>query len=312
MNRIIFFLLTVLSCLGAVADTLNGNNNLSGTITDKKSGEKLVGVTISFPELSNGTTTDADGHYELTRLPDKTTPIQVSYLGHKTIIKDIDLSKTHTLDFKMDESDAMINEVVVTGLTGMSLMKDSPTPISVVGKTMLEATPSTNIIDALSFQPGVSQVTTGGGISKPVVRGLGFNRVVVVNDGIRQEGNQWGEEHGVEIDPASVSSAEILKGPASLMYGSDAMGGAIIFHDEPTAALGTMEANAETQYQTNNGLFGYSVNFKGNEDGIVWNTRWSQTLAHNYKDKIDNYVVGSQYRERATGRYGGHQPKLGL
>ncbi len=80
MNRIIFLLLTVLSCLGAVADTLNGNNNLSGTITDKKSGEKLVGVTIYFPELSNGTTTDENGHYELTRLPDKTTPIQVSYL----------------------------------------------------------------------------------------------------------------------------------------------------------------------------------------------------------------------------------------
>ena len=300
MNRIIFLLLTVCSCLAAVADTLNGDNILSGTITDKKSGEKLVGVTIYFPELSNGTTTDENGHYEFTRLPDKTTPIQVSYLGHKTIVKNIDLSTTHTLNLKMDESDAMINEVVVTGLTGQALMKDSPTPIAVVGKTMLAATPSTNIIDALSFQPGVSQVTTGGGISKPVVRGLGFNRVVVVNDGIRQEGNQWGEEHGVEIDPESVSSAEILKGPASLMYGSDAMGGAIIFHDEPTAPIGTMEANAETQYQTNNGLFGYSVNFKGNEDGIVWNARWSQTLAHAYKDKIDQYVVGSQYRERAA------------
>lgn len=300
MNRIIFLLLTVLLCMGAAADTLNGDNNLSGTVTDKKSGEKLVGVSIYFPELSNGTTTNKDGHFEFTRLPDKTTPVQVSYLGHKTIIENIDLSKTHTLNLKMEESNAMINEVVVTGLTGKSLMKDSPTPISVVNKTMLEATPSTNIIDALSFQPGVAQVTTGGGISKPVVRGLGFNRVVVVNDGIRQEGNQWGEEHGVEIDPESVSSAEILKGPASLMFGSDAMGGAIVFHDEPTAALGTMEANAMTQYQTNNGLFGYSVNFKGNEDGIVWDARWSQTLAHSYKNKLDRYVAGSQYRERAA------------
>ena len=62
----------------------------------------------------------------------------------------------------------------------------------------------------------------GARISKPVIRGLGFNRVVVVNDGVRQEGQQWGDEHGIEIDPASVHSVEILKGPASLMYGSDA------------------------------------------------------------------------------------------
>ena len=69
--------------------------------------------------------------------------------------------------------------------------------------------PSTNIIDAIAHQPGVSQITTGSGISKPVIRGLGYNRVVVVNDGIRQEGQQWGDEHGIEIDPASVHSVEI-------------------------------------------------------------------------------------------------------
>ena len=116
-----------------------------------------------------------------------------------------------------------LNEVVVTGLTGASKLKEMPAPVSVVTQRELQSIVSTNIIDAVAKQPGVSQITTGGGISKPVIRGLGYNRVAVVSDGIRQEGQQWGDEHGVEVDAAAVGSVEILKGPASLMYGSDAM-----------------------------------------------------------------------------------------
>ena len=102
----------------------------------------------------------------------------------------------------LTESSVKLNEVVVTGLTGSQKLKQSPAPISFVSAHQLEMQPSTNIIDAIAHQPGVSQITTGSGISKPVIRGLGFNRVVVVNDGVRQEGQQWGDEHGIEIDTA--------------------------------------------------------------------------------------------------------------
>lgn len=132
------------------------------------------------------------------------------------------------------------------------------------------------------------------------MRGLGFNRVVVVNDGVRQEGNQWGAEHGIEIDAQSISSAEILKGPASLMYGSDAMAGVIIFHDEVLPSLGKIQANVSSEYQTNNGLFYYSLNAKGNNNGFVWSGRWSDKMAHAYKNRSDQYVLGSQFRERAA------------
>ncbi|MDE6330772.1 MAG: TonB-dependent receptor plug domain-containing protein [Muribaculaceae bacterium] len=110
--------------------------------------------------------------------------------------------------------------------------------MSVVGGSQLELQSPVNIIGALARQPGVAQISTGSGISKPVIRGLGFNRVLVVNDGVRQEGQQWGDEHGVEIDGNSVSSAEIIKGPASLMYGSDALAGVIVFNDAPTMRNG--------------------------------------------------------------------------
>lgn len=300
MNRISVVLLLMLVCIGVMAEPLKGGGSLSGKVTDKRSGEALVGVAIFFPGLQTGTVTDADGKYSIDNLPRRSVEVQVSYIGHKTIVTTIDVDSVSRKDFALEESDAQINEVVVTGLTGKSLAKDSPTPISVVSSAMLRSTASSNIIDALSLQPGVSQITTGGGISKPVIRGLGFNRVVVVNDGIRQEGNQWGAEHGVEIDPQSISSAEILKGPASLMYGSDAMAGVIIFHDEVLPPLGKVQANVSSEYQSNNGLFDYSVNLKGNNDVIVWSGRWSDKMAHAYKNKYDQYVLGSQFRERAA------------
>lgn len=215
------------------------------------------------------------------------------------------LTTTATAQTYNDSTDVFyqhlqLTEVTVTGLTGSSKIKEMPAPISVMSLRDLQSSVSTNIIDAIARQPGVSQITMGGGISKPVIRGLGYNRVAVVNDGIRQEGQQWGDEHGVEIDAQSVGSVEILKGPASLMYGSDAMAGVIVFKPQPIMQLGQMAAQASTEYQTNNGLFDYSVDFAGNKKGFVWDARWSQKMAHAYKNSRDGYVPGSQYREQAA------------
>ena len=209
------------------------------------------------------------------------------------------------------ETDVKLNEVVVTGLTGSQKLKQSPAPVSIISPRQLEAQPSTNIIDAIAHQPGISQITTGSGISKPVIRGLGYNRVVVVNDGIRQEGQQWGDEHGIEVDPYSVHSVEILKGPASLMYGSDAMAGVIIFHQAPTLPKGDMRANFSSGYQSNNGLFDYSLNFAGNKGGFVWNTRYSGKMAHAYNNKYDGYVFGSSFREQAFSQMLGFNHRQG-
>lgn len=211
----------------------------------------------------------------------------------------------------MTESSIKLNEVVVTGLTGSQMLKQSPAPVSIISPRQLEAQPSTNIIDAIAHQPGISQITTGSGISKPVIRGLGYNRVIVVNDGIRQEGQQWGDEHGIEIDPYSVHSVEILKGPASLMYGSDAMAGVIIFRQAPTLPKGDMRANIATGYQSNNGLFDYSLNFAGNKGGFVWNSRYSGKMAHAYKNKYDGYVFGSSFREQAFSQMLGFNHRYG-
>ena len=107
-----------------------------------------------------------------------------------------------------------LNEMVVTGVTGDTKLKNSTAPIAIVSGKELRQTTSTNVIDAIARQPGVAQITTGSGISKPIIRGLGYNRIIVMNEGVRQEGQQWGDEHGIEIDAQNVNSVEILKGPA--------------------------------------------------------------------------------------------------
>jgi iron complex outermembrane receptor protein len=204
-----------------------------------------------------------------------------------------------------------LNEVTVTGVTGLTKLKHSTAPISIVSSKELRSTASTNIVSAIAMQPGMEQLTTGGGIAKPIIRGLGYNRVVVMSEGVRQEGQQWGDEHGVEVDGSGVSSVEILKGPASLMYGSDAMAGVVILHSQPTLAEGEMRGNVSTEYQTNNGLLGFSLNMGGNRQGFVWDARWSVKTAHAYKNKYDGYVSGSQFRDMAGRLMVGMQKQWG-
>ena len=192
-----------------------------------------------------------------------------------------------------------LNELVVTGVTGDTKLKNSTAPISIINPRELRSTAAANVIDAIARQPGMSQLTTGSGISKPIIRGLGYNRVVVMSEGVRQEGQQWGDEHGIEVDGSAVNSVEILKGPASLMYGSDAMAGVVILHSAPTLAEGELQGNVSTEYQTNNGLFAYTLSMAGNQRGFVWDARFSDKMAHQYKNKYDGYVPGSQFHERA-------------
>lgn len=193
-----------------------------------------------------------------------------------------------------------LNEIIVTGVVDNAQSKEVPHPVTLINKRALNQTAAQNIIDAIAKQPGVSQLSTGGAISKPVIRGLGSNRVIVVSDGIRQEGQQWGDEHGVEIDAADVSSVEIVKGPASLQYGSDALAGVLVFRPQPLAQLNEIKGSLSAQYHTNNGLINYSLNMFGNKKDFIFDLRYSEKYAHAYRNKIDGFVPNSQFNERAA------------
>jgi iron complex outermembrane recepter protein len=278
-------------------ESLKGS--LSGRITDKKTGDPLPGVNIYFPDLKTGTTTGIDGNFKIDNLPQTRVSIQLSYISYRTVLVTVDLSAVTSMNFEMEYAATELNEVVVTGLSKSTEQKRNPTPMSILPKMTLLQNSSTNIIDAIATQPGISQITTGSGISKPVIRGLGYNRVVVVKDGIRQEGQQWGDEHGIEIDESSVNRVEILKGPASLAYGSDAMAGVINLLSAPSLPEGQVRGNLMLNYQTNNGLIGASGNMAGNNHGFLWDFRVSYKTAHAYQNRYDGYVYNSGFRENA-------------
>ena len=118
-----------------------------------------------------------------------------------------------------------------------------------------------------------------------------------MNDGVRQEGQQWFDEFGIEIDENSINKVEVLKGPASLRYGSDAMAGVINFLSPPTISEGNIKGNILGNFQTNNGLIDGSVNLAGNNKDFSWDLLYTSLHAHNYKNKYDGYVFNSGYGE---------------
>ena len=290
---------------------IHAQNDLKGTITDKATGEVIAGATVYIPELKTGTIADEKGRYILENLPKTKTVVQVSFLGYKSIVENVDLSTVHTLNFSMEQAVTEINEVVVTGTTRATEISQSPVPIITVNSRELLQNLNTNIIEAITKLPGVSAVTTGPNVSKPFIHGLGFNRVLTLFDGVRQEGQQWGDEHGIEVDENSVERIEIIKGPASLTYGSDALAGVVNLIPAPPVPNGTIKAHVEGNYQSNNNLLGFHTAFGGNNNGFIWGGEASHKQATNYQNKYDGRVYGTAFNETDFSGYVGLNKKWG-
>jgi iron complex outermembrane recepter protein len=279
--------------------------SLSGKITDKKTGEPIPGATVYLPEFQSGAMSDSSGHYRIDNLHPAKVVIQVSFLGYKTIVENIDLSVVTILNFELEETITEINEVVVSGTLRTTEVKRNPLPVVAMGSLDLQQNLNTNIIDAISKLPGVSSVSTGPNVSKPSIRGLGYNRVLTLYNGVRQEGQQWGDEHGIEVDENAVDRIEVIKGPASLTYGPDALAGVINILSLPPVPDGTVSGQAKADYQTNNGLAGISASINGNKNGIIWGGVASHKQATNYSDKADGRVYGTAFNETDLSGYTG-------
>lgn len=300
MKKIVKQALAVLLVTIACVSSVFGQGTLTGKVVDRDTQQPMVGVSIYLPDFKVGTTTNGDGVFRIHQVSSSKVLLQATFVGFRNVIEQVDLATPVPIVLFMEPAATEINEVVVTGNSKATEQKRTPAPVSVVSRRMLVEATSFNIIDALATQPGISQVTTGVGISKPTIRGLGYNRVLVVNDGVRQEGQQWGDEHGVEVDEFGVDRVEILKGPASLAYGSDAMAGVINLISAPLPTNGMVQGSVVGEYQTNNGLAGVSANVAGNAHSFVWDTRLSGKLAHSYQNRYDGYVYNSGFRENSV------------
>lgn len=286
----------------AARDTVaedGGNGTLSGVVTDKTTGATIPGATVSIPDLRTGIATDANGKYILHNLPKGIYLVQVSFIGYATVNQNVDLSKTSVLNVQLQTSSIETAEVVITGVSKATEIKRDPVPMAAVGKTYIDQhSATTNVIDEIANLPGISAVTTGPNVSKPFIHGLGYNRVVTLEDGMRQEGQQWGDEHGIEVDQNSIDRVEIIKGPASLSYGSDAIGGVVNLLTPPPVPEGKILGSFTSDYGTNNGLINGSFRLQGNDSGFVWGTIISGKAAKDYQNQHDGRVYGTGFQEK--------------
>ncbi len=272
---------------------------LEGKILDKKTGQGLAGVSIYLSDLKRGAISRSDGSYRIVQLPHTRSNIRVSMLGYKAIVEVIDLSTTSLHNFELEESLIETPEVVVSGVSQATEKKRMPLAVSIVTQEALRQSSASNIIEALTSQPGISALSTGPALAKPIIRGLGYNRVLVMHDGVRQEGQQWGDEHGVEIDPFGVQTAEIVKGPASLMYGSDALAGVVQLLTAHPVEDGKILAGVDADYSTNNGQASVSLSSQANYQRWMWDLRYTRQQAHAYTNASDGYVMNSGFRSEA-------------
>lgn len=315
MKRLLFALLILSQTLFAQT-TLNNDRslpghsglkgNLSGKITDAKTSAAIQGVSVYLPDLKLGTSTNDKGEYEIRNVAEGNHLVEVSHIGYRTVAEDIVINGDVHKDFQLTESVVENDAVIVTGVSRSTQLKKVPVSVSVIRKQDMLQNASANLIDALSKTPGVNSVGTGPAISKPVIRGVGYNRVVTINDGVRQEGNQWGDEHGIEIDELSAAKVEILRGPGAIIYGSDAMAGVINIITNVPIQEGLMKLNVLGNHQTNNNLNAWNLSWAGNIKGVNWNVYGTTGSAADYKNKYDGSVFNSKFNQHNAGGYIGY------
>lgn len=199
---------------------------ISGIIVNEEN-EPLVGATVYAYQLKKGTITNDLGAFELEGLQGKVIAIQISSLGYESKIITFNIP-TENIKIELHESILEMEEVVVSG--GFVNTQDrSAVKISSIGLEQLKKSAAPSLIQALTKEAGVEMVKMGQGVLKPVIRGLTGTRVATLFRGTRIESQAWGEEHGIFIPEQGLERVEVIKGPASLLYGSDAMGGVLNF-----------------------------------------------------------------------------------
>lgn len=292
-NHIYLHLLTIVALFFSYF--AQAQNEIRGKITDVKTNEPLHGVSIYIPDLKTGVASSLDGTYMIRNIPSGAYIIEVSIIGYATQVEKITVKGILKKDYLLTTSAAELKGVIVTGVPSATDNQKTPMPVAVMSYKELLQNSATNVIDAVAKVPGVSAITDGQSISKPVIRGLGYNRVLTVNDGVEQVDQAWFDEFGIEADPDAVNRYEILKGPASLAYGSDAIAGVVNLIPEQPLPEGQTKGELLFNYQTNNGLINNMAHLAGTKNGIAWSARIDHIMAHAYQDPYDGYALNSQF-----------------
>lgn len=278
---ILFFLLFLTGSLYA--------QTLTGTIYDETD-TPLPGVQVHIPAIHKGTTTDINGNFTLTNLPNGVFTVQFSFLGYRTETRQINFLKfEEPLTVELEQTSLDLPSITVTSSPQPTDVLSTSQSVVSLDEEQLFRNRGDAVMKSLEDIPGVSTYTTGNGIAKPVIRGLSSQRVLVLVNGVRQEGQQWGDEHSPEIDPYSAERIEVVKGPSSVLYGSDALGGVVnvIKPDLPTTEDDPMLAGKiNLSGYSNNNLLGSALALSGAQGSVGYRGSFTKRNSRNIETAL--------------------------
>ena len=286
-------------------------NSLSGTIKNQNN-EVIPNVEISVSDAAIQTKSNEKGQFEIKNLP--IGKLNLVFKKEKFEIKSeaisIENQEQKILDIILEEEEHHIDEILVSSVFNKT-QNENVVKIDHINLKQIQNEGAINLSDALATNPGVSVVSTGVSIGKPVIRGLSGNRVLTYAQGIRLENQQFGEEHGLGLNSNGQESVEIIKGPASLLYGSDAMGGVLYFNPEKYATTNKTELSVNQVVNSNTQGSNSSVTLKTSEEKFKFLIQNNYTTHADYKTPNGETVVNTRFIEKdfkigtsfATSRY---------
>ena len=222
---------------------------LSGQVKDAETLENVPFAKIYILDLEVGIVADSLGRFIFTMAMPESVRLRVSSIGYESVIVRVN-SGSSDLTAYLYSKHLEIEEVVVSG-NQSTLQKYNVIHVETRKLSELNSVPGTNLMQLLEQIPGVYNASTGSGIAKPVIRGMQGMRVLTMLNGLRLENQQWGGDHGMGISEVGIGSVEVIKGPASLLYGADALGGVLYYSDETYAAVNSQSIKVQSVFHSN-------------------------------------------------------------
>lgn len=218
---------TAMLIISFVSHSQNCNNSVSGKVSDLHDGSLLSGATLVFNEINKTVQTDIEGYYIMSDLcEDEVYSIEILHPSCETMSFRLKVSGNMKRDFKLEHHIEALNEIIVSG-KAYEENSSSVFENKVTSET-LEQFSTASLGDALKSLSGVSSLNKGNGIVKPVINGLHSSRIIMINNGVRMQDQEWGKEHAPNIDVNAIGRLTVVKSASALQYGGDAMGGIII------------------------------------------------------------------------------------
>ena len=286
---ILIFLFELWSC-----SFVKAQGKIEGFVRSKDS-TLIKDALVLLPELHKSCLSDRNGHYQFDFVIGPSVELQVIQSGFLPYISTVRLSDSLTrknviLEPRLNNLD----EIVIYGAQ-QSKRSETANSIDILETSTMRALGAMNLSDGMAKIPGVSQLTTGPGISKPVIRGLFGNRIQTVLLGMRFDNQQWQDEHGLGLSDIGVDRIEIIKGASSLLYGSEAMGGVINIINEKPAPEGQLQADVSTRYFSNTYGYGIDAGVKKSNSKLNWAFRLGNESHADYSDGNGTRILNSRF-----------------